>query len=426
MKTSTNEAQLSASVDYNSKNMNALRNARTATEFKKILDGVVGSVSSVHKKVPRNLLSLSAKAIELSDIKPGVKKAQTKTLDLNSVIDISKIDLNNVRDKAKYNRQVNQLSQAIAELNSAYTILNSKAFTAFKDQGKAAQSLLNVIKDATDLRTNLVRVMSIDVKKDAPPEHTKLAGSIANYLKTILNKEQYSNIRIRTFVASAVDPIIFQTYVFVDNFVNTDGIHYQNYAVVISTSVAVASGISSNYITTLVDDKVPGSFPLGRTVDTPAQMKKAINSLLAIDGFLNFSERKPITKGTNALRNTSMLGGGTVMVKGKPMEIFDNIRVQNDKLYVRLVPGLSKAERQIATEEILAQASSALRAGVSGKNSLIHRFVKGRGGREFIEIALTTSSGAAKGTLTLAKIDQLSEALGLTNDQKRLLKQSVK
>lgn len=425
MKTSTNEAQLSASVDYNSKNMNALRNARTATEFKKILEDVVDSVSSV--KVPRNLLSLSAKAIELSDIKTGtVKKSQTKTLDLNNVIDISKIDLNNVKDKAKYNRQVNQLSQAIAELNIAYTILNSKAFSAFKDQTNAAKSLLSVVKDATDLRTNLVRVMSIDVKKDAPPEHTKLAGSIANYLKTILSKEQYSNIRIRTFIASASDPIIFQTYVFVDNFVNSDGIHYQNYAVVLSTSVAVASGISANYITTLVDDKVPGSFPLGRSVDTASQMKKAINTLLSIDGFLNFSERKPITKGTATLRNTTMLGGGTVMVKGKPMEIFDNIRVQNDKLYVRLVPGLSKAERQIAAEEILAQASTVLRTGMSSKNSLIHRFVKGRGGREFMEIALTASGGAAKGTLTLAKIDQLAESLGLSNDQKRLLRQSVK
>lgn len=425
MKTSTNEAQHSASVDYNSKNMNALRGARTATEFKKILGDVVDSVSNVN--VPRNLMSLSAKAIELSDIKQtGVKKAQTKTLDLNSIIDISKIDLNNVREKAKYNRQVNQLSQAIAELNTAYTIMNSKMFSAFKDQNKAAQSMLNVIKEATDTRTNLVRVMSIDVKKDAPPEHTKLAGSIANYLKSILPSEQYSNIRIRTFIASAVDPIIFQTFVFVDNFVNSDGVHYQNYAVVLSTSVAVASGISANYVTTLFDEKVPGSFPLGRSVDTAAQMKKAINSLMAIDGFLNFAERKPIAKGTSTLRNSTMLGGGTVMVKGKPVEIFDSIRVQNDKLYVRLVQGLTKTERQIATEEILAQASTALRSGMSSKNSMIHRFVKGRGGREFIEIALTTSGGAAKGALTLAKIDQLAESLGLTNDQKRLLKQSVK
>jgi len=155
-------------------------------------------------------------------------------------------------------------------------------------------------------------------------------------------------------------------------------------------------------------------------------MKKAINSLMAIDGFLNFAERKPIAKGTSTLRNSTMLGGGTVMVKGKPVEIFDSIRVQNDKLYVRLVQGLTKTERQIATEEILAQASTALRSGMSSKNSMIHRFVKGRGGREFIEIALTTSGGAAKGALTLAKIDQLAESLGLTNDQKRLLKQSVK
>lgn len=421
MKTSTNEAQLSASVDYDSKNMNALRNARTATEFKRILDQVVTSASSV--KVPKKILSLSAKAIELSDL---ANNKPAKQLDLNSVIDISKIDLNNIRDKSKYNAQVSQLSQAVAELNVAYTILNSKAFSAFKDQGAAAKQLLSVIKDATDLRTNLVRVMSIDVKKDAPPEHTKLAGTIANYLKSILSDEQYSGIRIRTFIASGLDPIIFQSYVFVDNFVSTDGVHYQNFAVVLSTQVAVASGMSTNYVTSLQDDKVPGSFPMGRMIDTPAQLKRSISELLVLDGFLNFSERKPMARTTGSLRNTTMLGSGRVMIRGKETEIFDSIRVQNDKLFVRLVKGLSKQERQTAAEEILAQAGVVFRAGSSSKATLIHRFVKGRDGREFMEIALTTSAGAQKGTLTLAKIDQLSEALGLNPQQKRLLKQSVK
>lgn len=424
MPTSTKEA-ITASVDFNSKNMVALRSARTATEFKKLLDGIVDSASASAVNVPKELLSLSAKAIELSDLK-GMKKAQTKTIDLNSVIDISKIDLNNVKDKAKYNRQVNQLSQAIAELNSAYTILSSRTFTAFKNQGEAAQSLLSVIKDAIDLQTNLVRVMSIDVKKDAPPEHTKLAAVIANYLSKILSKEQYTKIRMRTFIASASDPIVFQTYVFVDNFVNTDGVHYQNYAVVLSTSVAVASGLSSNYVTTLVDEKVPGSFAYGRIVETAPAMKKAINSLLAIDGFLNYSERRPITKDTSTLRNTTMLGGGVAMIRGKEVEIFDNVRVQNDKLYVRLVQGLTAAEKKVAIDEILAMAGPILRAGYNGKNSMIYKIAKGRGGRELLEIALTTGSGSQKGTLTLAKIDQISEALGLNNDQKRLLKQSVK
>ncbi|WOL24424.1 hypothetical protein fHeYen902_078c [Yersinia phage fHe-Yen9-02] len=417
------EVAISTSINYSSKNMNSLRGARTATEFTNLLNGIVESVSGY--KIPTKLASVSAKAIELSDLE-SIKSKQSKTIDLTSVIDISKLDITDVQSKAKYNRQVGQLNQALAELNVAYQILSSKTFASFKNQTQAASNLLTVIKQAQELQTKMVKLMSIDVKKDAPPEHTKLAATIANYLTKILNKEQFSKIRMRTFIASGVDPITFQTYIFVDNFVNSDGDHYQNYAVVLSTSIALATGLSTNYVTTLVDEKVPGSFPMGRIVETAPSLKKAINSLLAVDGFLNYSERKPINKDTSTIRNTTMLGQRDHTVAGRQVEILDNVRVQNDKLYVRLIRGLTPAEKKQAVQEVLAMASVVLRSGKNGKNSMIHRLVKGRGGREFVEVSLTSSGGTAKGVLTLAKIDQVAEVFGLNPDQKRLLKQSVK
>lgn len=419
-------SSISTSVNYGSGNMVALRGARTAKEFKKVLDKVIADATSV--SIPKKLQSLSAgpKVIELADIEGSIKGKQAKTIDLNQVIDLSKIDITDVQNKAKYNAQVGQLSQAIGELGIAYQILNSKTFSAFKDQSAAAKALLKVITDAKDQQQKLVKLMSIDVKTGTPKEHTKLAATIANYLSKILNKEQYSKIRTRTFIASGTDPITFQTYVFIDNFVNSDNMHYPNYAVVLSTSVAVANGLSTNYVTTLVDEKVPGSFPLGRKVETAPEMKKAINSLLAIDGFLNYSERKPINRSTQNLRDTSMLGQGQHVIRGRKKEIFDNVRVQNDSLYVRLVPGMSPTEKREAITEILGMASTVLRAGRGGKNSLIHQIVSGRNGREYVKISLTSSAGTAKGVLTLNKIDQIAEVMGLNPQQKRLLKQSVK
>ncbi|AQT28658.1 hypothetical protein YOLOSWAG_179 [Erwinia phage vB_EamM_Yoloswag] len=415
---------ISTSVNYSSENMRGLRNARTATEFRNILDGVIASVSSF--KIPKTLASLSARAVDLSDLKGTVAQKQTKAIDLNTVIDLSKIDITKIQDKAKYNQQVSNLNQAITELGIAYQILSSKTFTAFKDQNKAADSLLSVIKDATETQNRMIKLMSIDVKNGTPKEHTKLAATIANYLSKILNREQYSKIRTRTFIAKGTDPITFQTYIFVDDFVNSDNIHHQNYAIVLTTSVAVANGLSTNYVTTLVDEKVPGSFPYGRTVETVPSLKKAVNSLLAIDGFLNYSERRPLNRDTGELRNNTMFGSERHNIRGKDREIFDNVRVQNDSLYVRLVQGLSANEKREAIQEILAMASTVFRAGRSGKNSIIHQIVNGRNGREYVKVSITTSSGTAKGVLTLAKIDQFADVLGLNAQQKRVLKQSVK
>lgn len=419
-------SSISTSVNYGSGNMVAIRSARTAKEFRKVLDTVIATATSV--TIPKKLLSLSAspKAIELGDLEGSIKGKQAKTIDLNQVIDLSKIDITDVQSKAKYNDQVSQLSQAIAELSVAYQILNSKTFSAFKDQNGAAKTLLNVITQAKNQQSQLVRLMSIDVKNGAPKEHTKLAATIANYLSKILNKEDYSKIRTRTFIASGTDPITFQTYVFIDNFVNSDGMHYPNYALVISTKIAVATGISENFLTSLVDEKVPGSFPLGRLIATAPEMKRTINQLMAMDGFLNYSERKPINRSTQNLRETTMLGQNEHNIRGRSREIFDNVRVQNDSLYVRLAPGLSPTEKKEAITEILGMASTVLRAGRGGKNSVIHQLVTGRNGREFVKISLTGSGGTAKGVLTLRKIDEIAEVMGLNPQQKRLLKQSVK
>lgn len=81
---------------------------------------------------------------------------------------------------------------------------------------------------------------------------------------------------------------------------------------------------------------------------------------------------------------------------------------------------------KLAITEILGMASTVLRAGRGGKNSLIHQIVSGRNGREYVKISLTSSAGTAKGVLTLNKIDQIAEVMGLNPQQKRLLKQSVK
>ncbi len=413
----------SSSVNYNTKNMHDLRKARTGKEFRGVMESIISTATSI--KIPERFaeLSVSARAISLDDLEARPAKVVQK-LNLADTIDLSSIDIADIKNKAKYNGQVSILTQAIAELHVAYQILKSRTFTGFKDSENAANRLNSVIEESRKLQNDMVKLMSIDVKSGTPPEHKRLAATIANYLSKILSKDQYNTISSRTFIAQGTDPIVFQTLVHVSDFVNSEGTFYPHYSMVLSTSVSVATGAAQHMVTSLVDDKVPGSFPMGTVVKTAPELKKAMNKLLSIDGFLNYDEKLPIPKSTQQLRDTSMLGSTEHLIKGRKAEILDSIRVQNDFLYVKLVRGLTPKERQDAIQEVLAIATAALRG--RSKNRLTYTTAKGRNGAEFIKIALTKSSGQADGTLTVAEIDKLGSMLHLNKAQIRMLKQSVK
>lgn len=414
---------MSCLVDYNSENMTKLRSARTAREITRTLNSISAVVEDI--KVPKANKSVSnTTPIELSDMVKDDRKGSKLRKKLDSTIDLSQIDITDLKKKARVNTYVSDIHQAIAELIVAYQILSSKTFKAFKNQNEAASNLLKVIKEAKKMQQEMIKVLSINA--EAPKEHTKIATSVANYVSNkILSKEQYTKIRMRTFVASGTNPATYQTYIYIENLTNVDQETFAHYSVVVSTTVELTTGEAKHYITTLVDEKMPGTFPLGKQATHLAEMKKNLNSLFAYDGMLNFATRAPINKGTTILRKQSALGLKSHKVRGKDVQMIDGIRVQNDRLYVRLVPGLSVQERKTAVEEVVAMAGSILRTKNQKKNGLIYKIIKGRQGREWVELS-TVSGGTLKGTLTLEKVKRIAEELDLDESQIRAIKQAVK
>lgn len=414
---------MSCLVDYNSENMTKLRSARTAREISRTLSSISAVVEDI--KVPKANKSVSnTTPIELSDMVKDDRKGSKLRKKLDSTIDLSQIDITDLKKKARVNTYVSDIHQAIAELIVAYQILSSKTFKAFKNQNEAASNLLKVIKEAKKMQQEMIKVLSINA--EAPKEHTKIATSVANYVSNkILSKEQYTKIRMRTFVASGTNPATYQTYIYIENLTNVDQETFAHYSVVVSTTVELTTGEAKHYITTLVDEKMPGTFPLGKQATHLAEMKKNLNSLFAYDGMLNFATRAPINKGTTILRKQSALGLKSHKVRGKDVQMIDGIRVQNDRLYVRLVPGLSVQERKTAVEEVVAMAGSILRTKNQKKNGLVYKIIKGRQGREWVELS-TVSGGTLKGTLTLEKVKRIAEELDLDESQIRAIKQAVK
>lgn len=419
-------------VDYSSKNMQDLRAARTATEIRRLVDGVKQGISSISTNIRKEIRKAKSmpvrsvsNTIELSDLEAGPKQKKVVKM-LNTAIDLDTIDISSARTKAENNQKLMALEQAIAELNVAYQILSSKTFASFKNQGEAARGVRATIEEARVLQKGMIKVMSQDVSKEAPADHRKLAAGFVRYLDSILSKERYSTIKSRTFVAKGTNPIEYQTFLHIKDFENSDGVNYSKYFIVITTRVDILEAVQSHYITSIVDELIPGSFPVGRHVDTLNNGKKAINSLLTGDGFFEVGNRRPIKKTTTQLRDTTALGNYTHNIRGRELEIFDGVRVQNDILYVRLARGLSPAEEKVAVTEASAIASTVLRATRRARTQVTSKVVTARSGRKFVKVILNNSSGANEAMLTLKAVNTIAEMFNMDASQVRILKQSIK
>jgi hypothetical protein len=111
------------------------------------------------------------------------------------------------------------------------------------------------------------------------------------------------------------------------------------------------------------------------------------------------------------------------------MEISDGVRVSNNKIYVRLVEGLSPKERTAAINELVSIVSSMYRSGpsvVQNKNAITYRAVRGRQNREWLEFSILPSRGSKAGQMTLKRINEVAVMLGMDESQKRALISAIK
>lgn len=412
-------------VNYDSANMRSIRGSRTSAELLRAITPISSVVSGFVREAA--MISTSATKVESLDDMRGTQPVST--VRLPSIVDLSKVSNKALQSGQDHSKRLESLTQAIEELSVAYQIVNSDQFSSFKSRKDVVSSLSKLLSEARTSQASLMN--NLKVQKDAvPSEHKKTAAAAGSYLKKILSKESYSTIKQQTFVA--VSPrkghALFQTYVFVSDFVNTDGVHYPKYSLVLSTDVDRASGDAYHFVTTLTDMQTPGSFPLGSEVSTTARMKSSVNNLLAVDGFLNYSDQRVIPASTTDVRKSALGLKRHKMSDGTEMDIVDGVRVQNDRLYVRLVVGLSPKEKSQAVDEVRSMALAVLSpTGASSRYRVNVREVAGRQGRLWLEITtMTKGGGTSAGLITVARLKRVQELLGLSDAQMRAVKQSMK
>ena len=429
----------------NSTPLQQIRGARTVTELQAITDKVKHSIQSISTDIAnvaiapnsvkiRASLSQIGSSIEIGGSAPRrpARTAQQGSTPsaYDDVLDLEGVQLGTAAGRAKAAKQLAMVSQSITELKAAYQVLRSPVFSRTKTATAAASAILETIQEAETLVTKLGAIAKA-ARNEVPAQHANTAASIRAYLKKIIPADQVGDISLRHYVAGATGRMInYQSYIVLKSFTGEDGYVYPNYTIVVTSSVDTGTGKAQFYLTSMPEIKAPGSFPFGSEFTTKNQLKSAINRNMAIDSAAVFGDRRPVNHTTEQLRARTALGLKTHKIGSSDMQLIDGVRVQNNKIYVRLVNGMNARERTAATNEVTAIISSMYGSSMGGrvgqKSAVTYKPIVGAGGREWLEYTLLPSRGSQQGSLTLNKINQVATALNLTAEQTRALKSAIK
>lgn len=418
-----------------------ITSSRTVTELKAHVNPLLTSVSSIKgeldgvfklKQRPvslkvRTKLSASAE-IELASL-PASRPARQAGATLDDITDLEGLKLDTAQQRARAARNLAILTQTITELSAAYQLLLSPNFSKMKTARETAAAVAGTIKEATGLRDRLFK-LSQAAKDEVPKEHQQLASTIGRYLKASLPKDRFTNISLVHYVAGSSGPIVnYQSFITVADFTSDDGYTYPTYIMVLTSSLNTNSGQTKRFITSLTDSKAPGTFQFGTEFKSLPQLKSSINRLLAIDGTPTFGDRRPVGRSTDHMRKATALGLKTHNIGGKDVQIIDAVRVANHKIYVRLVKGMSARERAAAINEVVAIISSMYSGGMTSQrknNAITYRALKGQQGRDWLEFSILPTRGSKTGAMTLQKINEVANLLGMDDKQRRQLVDAMK
>ena len=431
-------------INNNSNAMVALRSARTVKDVTTVISSISKIVDSIEipdVKAPASNLTVSISAggnIEAGDIYAKLenkhKSAPAQAKMLNTDVDLASFDTSTLKGRAIAAKNQAILQQCHQELLVAFQVLSSKALgtIAEKSRLQAQSSIRTILDGIADKISEYTRKMAASAG-EIPSETIMYSRKLKASIKRVLPAESYSGkiYDPQYYVAKHdSETYTYQSFIRIPNFTNNEGMVYRDYAIVLTTIVNVKDSKASYYVTSITDAMSPGSFPIGSSIDSEGRLLGAVNRLIAIDGAAGSHDRVKIgnKKGTSYLKAKTPFSSKILNIQGHPTQIFDNVRVQNDRLYVRLVKGMSPKEKQQAVEEARSIFSTVFRdtVGANKKNDVVYSIKRGSSGREFLELYMIPSKGTRKGMMTVNKIREMATALGLTNEQISALKQAIK
>ena len=339
----------------------------------------------------------------------------------------------NLEDIIRDTQVLEDLTQSIIELEVAEQVFRSQTFSSQKSLEKALSALTPILEDARKEKARLLATMLRLSGQHKPKAHLDVVKTVTNHIKAILEDSQYSDVIGHTFTLHPnPKEVWFQTYLNVKDLANEEGHIYYRYAVVITGVLTLATGDLNYSMTSIKDTLTPGTFGIGQPVKTVSALKKRVNSLFKIDNLFSILDRVPTPA---SIKGKALEEKGILNVS----KFVTAVRVSEESMLFRLIPGLSKQEKEDVVSSIypflrtLLYRSDMKRAKkIDPDNKLLkrsnktlslqHKFLRGKRGKDWLKIVIVPIGKSATDILTINKLNTLAKELDLTHRQLKELK----
>lgn len=418
-----------------------LKISKSIRKTKDVTDKLLASISNTAGHATLSISTADYDETEFSGIKRGdtshrrVKRkgdvaAQNSNPSIRFKVDVPDINLDDIiRDT----QNLEDLSQGIMELEVADQVLRSQTFKSQKSQEKALTALTPILNEAREEKDRLLKTMLKLSGQHKPKAHMDVVKTLNKHIKFVLDDSQYSEIKGHTFTLHPnKDEVWFQTYLNIQDLANRDDHIYYRYSIVVTGVLNLDSGDLVYHMTSIKDNLTPGSFGIGQEVKNVTALKNRVNSLFSVDTILVIRDRVAIPA---AAQGKELEKKGILNVS----KFVTGVRVSDDSMLFRLIPGLDKKEKEEVISSIypflrtLLYRSDMKRAKkidpenkVLKRNnrtlSLQHQFIRGKRGKDWVKIVIVPIGHSATEILTANKLTKLAKELDLSQRQLKELK----
>lgn len=391
-----------ASLKKESKITEALKGARSLNDVLSAVDLIGNALKNLDKISKKVLSSLSnrsitikldssspnsvsaSREIEVSELKRKQKTGNSKPL--KTFLDDKKVKTPKEADLVKSSTLVQDINDAISELQTALRVLRSKDFAKFDDNNGAVAQIKAQIKQAERLRDDQLKAMSRISKQFTPKEHLKVVDAAVRFIESELKSEGYTRIQKRTFVLSASKDIIhFQTFIVLRDLVTKEGYAYDQYSYVLTGVLSTMTGEFDHYLTTLKDPRMPGKFPIGKEVETVAELGNMVKTYNQLDSLIVRNNKIKLTKGGSAVKTEQI----SKQIKTVSPYI-RGMRIKDKEIYIRLDESVSGARKKKILADLIVIIKSVFLPPRSRNTAVSWREDRGkRTGNTFLIFSLS-------------------------------------
>lgn len=314
----------------------------------------------------------------------------------------------------KHSAILNQLHDNCKELESTLVFIK-QAFAGNKKLGPVVTSINDLLDSANASLTETFKVMGDLAEKHMPTAVQTMVDNVVDYLNSsFLKNGLASDLGLETYVI--VDPedakaFQFCCYLGLTNLKDSSGYVFKEYYFVLTAHVN-AQGEYTFALNCFPDFKIPGSYPIGKEISSPMDAQKRLDFLVGHNNFRIVHEKQALHEhkaGTTA-KNIAQLAS------------VDNVSVKDDEIAVRLKPTVkTKAGIDKAITDIMALLNMLVKKSRSSR--FVYRTLKSAD-RVVLSFRLVGDDDKkdTSASINVSKINEVAEALGLTDAQVKALR----